>query len=144
MATSLDITLNPDVVCSTLPEGGVLLDLDTKQYFALNRSALIVWQHLEDGGSLGDVRAAIDPAAGAHLDSFVDALLEHGLALRAPEGDGRTAAAQPFGVDSWDAPTVTPHGRPLAQVILSPFESDGPHSGITAASPWFCRCHGWR
>ena len=126
MATSVHITLNPDVVCSTLPEGGVLLDLDTKQYFALNQTGLAVWQWLEDGGSLAQLRSSLDEAASAEIDAFASALIEHGLALsvatpQAPEPTANFAPSSP-----WSAPSVTPHGRPLAQVILSPFDPTVP------------------
>lgn len=126
MATPVHITLNPDVVCSSLPEGGVLLDLDTKQYFALNQTGLAVWQYLEDGGALAQLRSTLDAAASAELDAFAAALIEHGLGQRADAAQpaGPIAAFAP--TSPWAAPLVTPHGRPLAQVILSPFDPTVP------------------
>lgn len=126
MATSVHITLNPDVVCSTLPEGGVLLDLDTKQYFALNQTGLSVWQWLEDGGSLPQLRSALDEAASADIDAFAAALIELGLALSEPTPQAPDPSATFAPASPWTAPSVTPHGRPLAQVILSPFDPTVP------------------
>lgn len=126
MATSVHITLNPDVVCSTLPEGGVLLDLDTKQYFALNQTGLAVWQFLEDGGSLAQLGSTLDTAATAELDAFASALIEHGLALSEPMPQAADTNATFAASSPWTAPSVTPHGRPLAQVILSPFDPTVP------------------
>lgn len=126
MATSVHITLNPDVVCSTLPEGGVLLDLDTKQYFALNQTGLSVWQWLEDGGSLAQLRSALDEAASADIDAFAAALIELGLALSEPTPQAPDPSATFAPASPWTAPSVTPHGRPLAQVILSPFDPTVP------------------
>lgn len=125
MAT-VDITLNPDVVCSTLPEGGVLLHLDTKQYFALNQTGLAVWQFLEDGGSLAQLRSDLDAAASAELDGFAAALVEQGLALSATTPPASDPVATFAPASPWTAPLVTPHGRPLAQVILSPFDPTVP------------------
>lgn len=121
-----EITLNPDVVCSPLPEGGVLLDLDTKQYFALNRTGMTVWQHLEDGGSLAGLRASLGEAAAGDLDAFAACLIGHGLATQAPAREPGAVPTAPPAQGPWDAPTVTPHGRPLAQVILSPFDPTVP------------------
>ena len=126
MATSVHITLNPDVVCSTLPEGGVLLDLDTKQYFALNQTGLAVWQFLEDGGSLAQLRSTLDASASVDADAFVHALVDHGLALGANAEPASLAAVAFAYAGPWTAPVVTPHGRPLAQVILSPFDPTVP------------------
>lgn len=133
MNTSPEITLNPDVVCSILQDGGVLLDLETKQYFALNLTGVLVWQHLEDGGSLEALHravlssAAIAPGLDTGLDAFATALVEHGLAIHAPESTPSTSQVPaPALSGAWVAPSVTPHGRPLSQVILSPFDPTVP------------------
>ena len=122
-----DITLNPDVVSSTLEGGGVLLDLATKQYFALNLSGLAIWQHLEDGGTLGAVYAAAGADRADAIDAFTQTLLTHGLALPEPAAPAMGASAPGFELPaSWETPSVTPHGRPLSQVILSPFDPTVP------------------
>jgi hypothetical protein len=126
------LELNLDVVCSPLDDGGVLLDLSTKQYFALNATGLSAWQHLEDGGSLETLALALS-AAGVAADAnglaaFAQALLDHGLATLSATTAGAIDGAPPMPPrgSSWVAPTLTPHGRPLADVILSPFDPTVP------------------
>lgn len=135
MTSSFEVSLNPDVVCSVLDAGGVLLDLETKQYFALNTPGLLIWQFLEDGGTLAAVRAGggagsrqIQDGHAHDLDAFARSLVAHGLAVEAPaNGNGSAAdAVAPSLPDPWVPPTVTLHGRPLAQVILSPFDPTVP------------------
>jgi hypothetical protein len=132
MQKLLSFELNPDVVCSELSEGGVLLDLASKQYFALNASGILAWKALEAGGSLaplGERLAAIDPGRGGDdpfgLSRFGAALVAHGLASLSDTGSPGVAFAQPLPV-SWQSPEVTPHGRPLAQVVPSPFDPTEP------------------
>jgi hypothetical protein len=44
------------VVFTEFDEGeGVLVDLNTKKYFQLNETALIVWRGLERGRALGEI-----------------------------------------------------------------------------------------
>jgi hypothetical protein len=129
MSARLDV--NPDVVCSPLDDGGVLLDLRTKQYFALNATGLFVWQLLEDGGSLEALGAALVASGVADgftgLAGFEGMLLEHGLVLAsAGSGAAGDAPSVPALPPSWTAPRLTPHGRPLAEVILSPFDPTVP------------------
>lgn len=137
MTSSLEISLNPDVVCSVLDSGGVLLDLETKQYFALNTSGLLLWQFLEDGGSLAAIGTAaadgprqLSEPHALDLDAFARSLIAHGLAIAEPangSGPGGSARGIPPSLpDPWVAPTVVPHGRPLSQVILSPFDPTVP------------------
>jgi hypothetical protein len=122
-----DITLNPDVVSSTLDGGGVLLDLVTKQYFALNVSGLAIWQHLEDGGTLAAVYGAAGADQANAIEAFTNALLVHQLAQPAHASPETDPAAPAFAPPApWDTPSVTPHGRPLSQVILSPFDPTVP------------------
>jgi hypothetical protein len=137
---SLQLNLNPDVVCSPLDDGGVLFDLATKQYFALNASALAIWKFLEDGGSMDAVESALQSApSGApasrladptiSVRKFAQALVDHELATLAP-GAGSITETRPMALTDlprpWVPPSLAPHGRPLAQVILSPFDPTVP------------------
>jgi len=123
-----ELTLNPDVVCSALPEGGVLLHLETKQYFALNATGLLVWQFLEDGGTIADLRAGLRDDEVADVEAFAGTLVSHGLA--GYDGAHTAGSTSPVPAllrpSAWQPPSVTPHGRPLAQVILSPFDPTVP------------------
>lgn len=43
----------PDVLLTEMQDGtGILLDLNSKFYFTLNRSALLVWKALASGGKM--------------------------------------------------------------------------------------------
>jgi len=65
-ATDLALRPRPSVVLTEMRDGtGVLLDLDTKFYFSLNRSGLVAWHALVAAGS-----------AGAGTAALVDALCE--------------------------------------------------------------------
>jgi len=53
-------TPHPNVLLTELQDGtGVLLHLDTKFYFALNRTGIATWRALEQGATLEDVSAAL-------------------------------------------------------------------------------------
>jgi len=39
--------------------GGILVDLNTKQYYQLNETGALIWQVLEKGGSVNDIVAEI-------------------------------------------------------------------------------------
>lgn len=39
---------NPSVVCTELDEGAVLLNLDTRYYFNLNKTGLRIWQIMDE------------------------------------------------------------------------------------------------
>jgi hypothetical protein len=44
------------IVASNLADGdGVLVDLNTRQYYQLNESAMLIWQALESGLSLSQI-----------------------------------------------------------------------------------------
>jgi hypothetical protein len=124
------LTPNPDVVCSALGEGGVLFDLDSKQYFALNSTGLLLWEALEDGRAVLSLAEQIaqtyaDRSCAASVRDFADRLVSLGLAVPSAEGaqcDGRIRVLPA----DWVPPEVTAHGRPLAKVILSPFDPTVP------------------
>jgi hypothetical protein len=118
------------VVASDLLDGGVLFDLNTKQYYQLNPSGFLVWRTLEAGADLAEAEArwlrnrnesGRDPLG---LRSFVSALATFGLV---EEGAGLRSGdplAEPPG--AWEAPRIEPHGSPLSEVILSPFDPTVP------------------
>lgn len=122
------LELNPDVVCSPLADGGVLFDLTTKQYYALNETGLLLWQALEDGVAPGPLLAQIagrypdHHADGLGLREFVASLVELGLASSDGASNGPDSAALKPLPTTWVLPTVAPHGRPLSKVILSPLD----------------------
>lgn len=129
------VALNPDVVCSPLAEGAVLFDLSSKQYYALNATGMIVWQWLEDGSAIAPLEAALEQRyPGTRPDTFGlrefgSRLIDLGLAEPAtasPVAPANGTSEAPSLPSTWAPPDVTPHGRPLSKVILSPFDPTVP------------------
>jgi hypothetical protein len=126
----LQVAPCPNVVLAEMPDGGVLFDLDTKQYFSLNASGSLVWKLLESGEDLVELEATMardrsDDALG--LREFVAALAASGL-VAPSHGNGAAGGAGATEVfpSDWVAPRVEPHGAPLSEVILSPFDPTTP------------------
>jgi hypothetical protein len=48
--------LNKQIVATIFDDGdGVLVDLETKRYYQLNETAMIVWDGLENGSTVADI-----------------------------------------------------------------------------------------
>lgn len=75
------------VVATQLDEGdGVLVDLDTKQYFQLNETAMLIWRAIENGRPLDRIVEEIvatysvsDEQALASTKSVLSRLQNHRL-----------------------------------------------------------------
>jgi hypothetical protein len=50
---------NPAIVCSELDDGAILLDLNTKYYYNLNETSLIIWKSIDDSSAISDIAARI-------------------------------------------------------------------------------------
>ena len=84
---------NPQVLFTELDDGtGVLLHLDTKFYFTLNATGVVVWKSLAAGATsidavAGDIAAAfrVDPETAARdVRAVLSDMLEGELVLEAP------------------------------------------------------------
>ena len=54
--TATNLTAGKHVVVTDFDGGeGILVDLNTKRYFQLNETAMIVWRGLEQGKSLNEI-----------------------------------------------------------------------------------------
>ena len=54
--TALNLTTGKHVVVTDFDGGeGILVDLNTKRYYQLNETAMLVWRGLEQGKSIGDI-----------------------------------------------------------------------------------------
>lgn len=126
---------HPSVVCTVLEEGGVLLHLETKYYYSLNRTALALWLHLESGGAdpAGALAARFPEAIGreAALAAFLGQLTAERLAeardANSPgtPGAGAAAAEPPLALApdaAWEPPKLTRHDAPLNQILSNPFD----------------------
>lgn len=83
------VNLNPSVVFTDLEDGNaVLLDLDSKFYYSLNRTGSFMWKVLEDSGS-ADIAKVIkqiveeyeveETQAERDVEEFVGTLAKEGL-----------------------------------------------------------------
>jgi cellulose biosynthesis protein BcsQ len=78
--TATNLTTGKHVVVTDFDGGeGILVDLNTKRYFQLNETAMIVWRGLEQGKSINeivnDVTANYD-VAPEHATNSVERLLD--------------------------------------------------------------------
>jgi len=84
---------NPQVLFTELDDGtGVLLHLDTKFYYALNATAVVVWKSVSGGApALSDIAARISSSfrvdaetAARDVSHVLEEMLDDGLLLAAP------------------------------------------------------------
>jgi hypothetical protein len=125
--TTGTLALRPDIVATVLDDGAVLLDLETKYFFALNSTGWAIAQLFESGASLNDARA-FAAALGAPEDEGIDpflgqlcdfGLLEHTMLETA-------APPAPERIAPWVVPTVERQAQPLQKVIVSAFDPSIP------------------
>ena len=73
------------IVATGFDDGdGVLVDLNTKQYYQLNETAMLIWRGLETGKSVEDIVSelmAVYDVNGDHARASVNKLLQN-LAIR--------------------------------------------------------------
>lgn len=84
--TATNLTTGKHVVVTDFDGGeGILVDLDTKRYFQLNETAMLVWRGLEQGKSINeivnDVTASYEVEPSHALNS-VERLLDSFQAYR--------------------------------------------------------------
>ena len=119
-------TPHPSVVCTVIEDGGVLLHLDTKFYYSLNRTGLAVWSLLEAGhpdpaAELAGRFAAL-PEPREAVRAFLDDLEREQLVC--PDGES-TATVGPLDLpadEPWAPPRLTRHDVPLNQILSNPFD----------------------
>lgn len=125
LASGTIIALRPDVIATVIDEGALLLDLDSKYFYALNESAWALVHLLEDGATPEAVRAYAQ-RAGAPDDGAVEALLEALCTYDLLE-PGETAGELPEPpAGTWCAPTIARQAEPLQRVIVSAFDPSIP------------------
>lgn len=67
--TATNLTTGKHVVVTDFDGGeGILVDLNTKRYFQLNESAMIVWRGLEQGKSISEIVADFMSTYEVELD----------------------------------------------------------------------------
>ena len=81
MASPYDHVIFTDVDGS----GGVLVDLNSKQYYQLNETASLVWRGLANGTPAGAIAKELTEAYDVtleHAQASVDAVIRHFIAYR--------------------------------------------------------------
>jgi hypothetical protein len=88
----MKVTIPETVLSTELQDEGVLLNLETGEYFGLDEVGLDMWKALGVTGTLEDARAALlaqydvaDEALGRDLEAFVTKLAERKLLVLADE-----------------------------------------------------------
>jgi hypothetical protein len=89
MATSpgtMRFRIPAEIIAADLVDESVLLDMRSKKYFRLNRTASMIWRAIGDGATLAGILDAIcerfdidRDAAHAELQTVCNDLLERGL-----------------------------------------------------------------
>jgi len=66
---------NKQIVSTLFDDGdGVLVDLDTKRYYQLNETAMMVWNGLEKGHTVAEIASAITSAFDVSHDHAIDSV----------------------------------------------------------------------
>ena len=120
----------PDVVATVLEDGAVLLDLETKYFYRLNRTGWAIAQLFESGATLRDVheycQALGAPSSDqADVSALIDALLRDNL-IEASQSQRHNGTSEKVPAIAWSAPTIEKQAEPLQRVIISAFDPSVP------------------
>jgi hypothetical protein len=120
------LILRSTISAAVLDEGAVLLDLESKYFYALNASAWALTQLLEEGSSATDVaeraRAWGAPDDVAVLE-FIERLIAYGLLEPA---DASTSESDVTWSGPWTPPSIERQAEPLQNVMVSAFDPSIP------------------
>ncbi|MFN2449587.1 MAG: PqqD family protein [Candidatus Baltobacteraceae bacterium] len=121
------VALRPALVATVVEGGAVLLDLETKYFYSLNRSAWAIVQLFEISGASPEriVRQCI--LWGASGEDEVRSFLAHLSAENLLEPSTEDAAPEVATYAApWVAPTIERHAEPLQSVVTSAFDPSIP------------------
>jgi hypothetical protein len=126
VAVSSAQTLRSSVTAAVLDSGAVLLDLESKYFYALNASGWAITQLVESGTSVDAAKAQARawgwPDDGS-VEGFIAQLQGFGLLESSP------SAAEAPEVEwhgSWTAPSIERQAEPLQNVMVSAFDPSIP------------------
>ncbi len=115
--------LRPDVVCTVLNDGAVVLDLRSKYFYSANATAWAILQMFETGATLAEVRAARQRWAGHKDAPAVDEVLNQIFAEDLVEPAEAPATAPPeAAVSAWVPPMLCKNHEPLQRIMVSAFD----------------------
>ena len=116
--------LRPDVVCTVLNDGAVVLDLRTKFFYSLNTSGWAIAQMFEEGATRSEVLAASLSWGAASADHpAINALIDQMIAEQLVELANNSATARTEVIlTAWTPPTLSKHREPLHRIMVSAFD----------------------
>lgn len=120
--------LRPEVVVTVLEDSAVLLELQTKYFYSVNRTGWAIVQMFECGATkqqITDQCAAWGAGAGQMeaIESFINVFVADQLVT--PTSDRPAAMIASFeGI--WAAPEVEKHKEPLERIMVSAFDPSLP------------------
>ncbi|MFN2460771.1 MAG: PqqD family protein [Candidatus Velthaea sp.] len=128
IATDRCLLFRPDVVATVLEDGAVLLDLETKLFYELNRTGWEIASMFERGVNGEIVRAqcrawGAPPHDDAAIDAVLRTLVEDGLVTATPDAPATDTAALS---GNWVTPTIVRQAEPLQRIIISAFDPSVP------------------
>ena len=122
------IALRADVVSTLVDEGAVLLDLQTKYFYSVNRSGASILLLLEGGASRAQVldtcaRWGMPANDCEAVDGFLSVLASEDLVEEAGSGasDDTLTLEGP-----WASPTIEKQREPLQRIMASAFDPSLP------------------
>ena len=122
------MTLGPNVVATIIDDGAVLLDLDSKYFYTVNRSGQAIIAMLEDGVTAPDLLArcaswGMPDTQREEVRSFLARLADDRLIEVAPAA----GAASSVSFDAaWQPPTIERQREPLQRIMASAFDPSLP------------------
>jgi hypothetical protein len=129
---------NPEVVCTELEDGAVVLNLETRLYYSLNRTGLDIFRLIGSSADEADVTRAVaerfaldDGGARSAVSSFLADLARERIVVP-DDGSGRDSEALAPQLERRDddrpfaPPELIRHDEPLHEVSTSPFDPQLP------------------
>ncbi len=121
------VALKPTLVATVIEGGAVLLDLDSKYFYALNESAWAIVQLCETAAASSDAIIAQSRAWGAHdedeIREFLAGLAAHDIVEKAECANGLPSV---HFAGEWSAPAVHRQAEPLQRIVTSAFDPSIP------------------
>ena len=124
-------SFRPDVVATMLDDGAVLLDLESKFFYRLNRTGWIIAQRFELGATLGEVddycrRLGAGADEADAIAAVVDLLVSDGLTAPIDATGQPDEAVDGPDAGAWATPTIEKQAEPLQRIIISAFDPSVP------------------
>lgn len=117
------LVLRPEVVATVIEEGAVLLNLDSNDFYEVNRSGWAILQLFEGGTTLEHAQERCRqwgaPPDDASVGAFLDVLVKD--VLVAPS-EWPATTAEVAAPAAWSAPTIQKAPEALQRIVRSPFD----------------------